>query len=157
MMPIRFNPCRIGPIIALLAVSSQLTLGVANAQDSLADVVVGYSYVEWVPTHNLEVAQYVLTISTPNGIVVRNEFDPDAIPIYPVSGTDPLDDGGYRYELRANPPVMAQKKSAGGVEDSSGRRGAPSGRVTTMQNDNRMQTGFFRIVNGSLINPNEYE
>ncbi len=121
---------------------------VAAPSGAVAAVVPAGAGVSWVPTVSAY-AGLVLTVSCPDGSVLRDEFASGGDPF--VAG--PLGDGLYVYELRYLPRLdadareaLARARETGDLSEVERLRGA--GRLPQ---EPVVQSGTFRIVAGALV------
>ncbi|HEY3139374.1 MAG TPA: hypothetical protein VGL29_25365, partial [Blastocatellia bacterium] len=126
----------------------------ANKGESIASVAGERSEVRWRP--QVEYGRLVLTVSTPSGDVIRQEFE---------AGTDPsfklidnkgfnLADGQYTYELRVIPTISPEVKKALAASRENGnseeviRELQKSGQLPTKIT---VQSGSFQIEKGVVF------
>lgn len=98
--------------------------------------------IEWHP--QVEYASLALTVSGPNGLTVRQEFDTGKTPVFTLANRQGqrYPDGSYTYELRRIP---AETKTRTGSDPSSdnGERNQPSGAF--------VQSGSFAVIKGAIV------
>jgi hypothetical protein len=119
-------------------------ISAANAADEkpVADVVLGSSGLSLVPKVNYH--RLVLTVSTPEGTVIRKAFETGSSPYFGLSDLDGISqlDGSYTFELQAIPfpRQMARQEfeRAGGLIPAK---------------KSMIQTGAFMIQGGSIVTP----
>lgn len=126
----------------------------ANKGESIASVAGERSEVRWRP--QVEYGRLVLTVSTPSGDVIRQEFE---------AGTDPsfklidkkgfnLADGQYTYELRVIPTISLEVKKALAASRENGnseeviRELQKSGQLPV---NITVQSGSFRVEKGAVF------
>ncbi len=138
--------------IVFSAVVATLAVGVAVNAAQLANVVIGPGYVEWAP---INAGGYTLSVATPNGSVVKKTFAKNENPAYSGSAAGSLEDGNYAYELVLNPAPSAVARQAGGGTDENGRqRNTKLRSASSVSPKPSIQTGYFTVANGSVIDPN---
>src|SRR2546428_5443848 len=84
----------------------------ANKLDTVAAVTADQTEVKWRP--QVEFGRLILTISTPGGEVVRQEFETGADPSFKLIDKEgfKLPDGQYMYELRVIPKLSKEARTA---------------------------------------------
>src|SRR5262249_49348621 len=84
----------------------------ANKVESIASVGSDRGEIRWRP--QAEYGRLVLTVSTPEGEVIRQEFEAGADPSFKLmdSKGSNLPDGQYNYELRVMPKISPEVKKA---------------------------------------------
>lgn len=107
------------------------TADVAAASKTVAEVMKEPYRINWMP--NVQYSRLVLSVSKPNGEIIRKTFEADGAPYFDLSGTfgQKFPDGSYTYELRLIPVV--DKNIPGSHQ-----------RVLT-------QTGYFMIRGGTIV------
>jgi hypothetical protein len=109
----------------------------------VAEVMVGPNGINWSP--NVQYSKLILTVSRPDGQVVKKTFTTGAVPGYDL-GSDglPVLDGSYTYELRVI-PVLATR----GPEQDAVRMNSvgPVGKKALTQ------SGFFSVQGGMIVTP----
>ncbi|MBU1420821.1 MAG: hypothetical protein KKI15_20265 [Proteobacteria bacterium] len=135
------------------------TVGAAVNAAQLADVVTGPGSVEWVPINTAGEGYYTLSVSTPDGTLIKNSFATNEIPVYSGTVAEPFVDGNYAYELVLNPvPRAAARQIKGAIPDENGRpRDAYSRSASVVNSKPPTQTGSFTVVDGNVIDPNTKE
>jgi hypothetical protein len=108
----------------------------------VADVVIGSSGISLVPKVNYH--RLVLTVSTPEGTVIRKTFETGSSPYFGLSDLDGISqlDGSYTFELQAIP--FPRKMARGEFERAGGLIPAKKSMI---------QTGAFLIQGGSIVTP----
>ena len=92
----------------------------------------------------------VLTVSTPGGTVLREEFGAGQTPVFDLANVEGAVDGSYTWELRATPRMDPSARKAlaesraQGVERMEGEVRAAESRV---------QSGSFLVQAGSIVSP----
>ncbi len=111
--------------------------------DPVADVTVGPHGVTFQP--KVGYAELVLTVSTPNGTVIRKVFTSGVTPSFELSGNE--GDGSFTYELRVVPRLNKQSRSnesGAGLEISRTRSEEPM-----------VQSGYFSVDRGRFVTPSD--
>lgn len=145
-------------ILILLALAVCLNGTTMMAQGpgdgSIAVVIIDASGIEWQP--QVENDGLVLTISGPDGLTYRQEFEPGSVPTFePVSPEGQRHpDGTYTYELQAVPVVDAETRAALITARESGDSDAV---VEQLQEAGKLpqyvqaQSGYFTIMDGTIV------
>src|SRR6266571_9159983 len=126
----------------------------ANKGESIASVAGERSEVRWRP--QVEYGRLVLTISTPSGDVIRQEFEAGTEPSFKLIDNKGfnLADGQYTYELRVIPMISPEVKKALAASRENGnseeviRELQKSGQLPTKIT---VQSGSFRIEKGMVF------
>jgi hypothetical protein len=94
----------------------------------------------------------VLSVSKPDGTVVRREFESGKAPVFELARQGEVD-GTYVYELRAVPRIdPAVKKTLAGVrEENRSALVAKLRREGKLPAEPPVQSGSFRVVNGAIV------
>ncbi len=147
-------------ITALLVLAAGLALGtpaVAQTEGPGVDVVFGASSIDWVA--NGPVAKLILTVSQPDGQVVRQELRGDraAFDLFDKNGVRRVD-GVYKWEVQAVPRVsreiqerLAAARAAGdegAIAELEQRGSLPRGSVVF---------GTFQVLGGAIVAPGASE
>jgi hypothetical protein len=119
--------------------------------EPIASVAGDRSEIRWRP--QTEYGRLVLTVSTPDGSVIRQEFEEGADPSFKLIDTKGLSlpDGQYTYELRVIPKISPEAKKALAASRENGnseeviRELQKSGQVPTKIT---VQSGSFRVEKG---------
>ncbi|HKI06418.1 MAG TPA: tail fiber domain-containing protein [Thermoanaerobaculia bacterium] len=139
---------------SLLAVAvCLLALPAAHAAAPLATVHVAGDGLEWQQVGSFE--KLTLTISGPDGLVVRREFPAGTNPTLGLFGKDgkPLADGSYTYELSATPILDRETRQAlaaarqAGDDDAIVRLQAAG----KLPRDPLSQSGSFAIAGSAVV------
>ena len=109
--------------------------------------------VEWQPAASYEAM--VLTVSGPDGVVLRREFKGGTAPSLDLFGRDgnPLTDGAYRWELSAAPHLDAATRGA----LVAARRAGDDSVVSRLQAEGKLprsplvQSGSFSVSGGAIV------
>ncbi len=136
----------------------------ASAESKLlAEVVVNFDFVQWIPIKTKGAKSVLLSISTPDGAVIKRTFSLGDTPTYPMSKDDPLNDGTYGYELYlAKDRVFGIKSGAstpqalksGEEFDANGRPLRQTVGLNPFQPVRRqVQSGFFTVFEGVIQDP----
>ncbi len=119
---------------------------------SLAAVNVGPHGIDWLPSVQYE--KIVLTVTGPEGFVLRREFAAGAAPSFDAVGTDgmALADGFYNYELTAAPVLdratrreLAKARQTG--DDAIVQRLRAEGKLP----GDMIQSGSFKVAGGAIL------
>ena len=144
--------------VFLTVLATYLTTS-ANAQTSksvelLSAASVGQSEIRWQP--RVEYAGLILTVSTPDGDVIRREFASGVAPSFSITDKEghPLPDGLYVFEIRLSPSVSpgvrenlaAARERGDDIEVERGFR--KSGLLPAEES---VQTGSFVVDQGRII------
>jgi Chaperone of endosialidase len=141
-----------GGLVAVLA----LCLAAPALAEDLARVDIGASAVQWDVQGDFE--QTVLTISLPNGNVIRREIKAGQPVVFQLDGA--AKDGVYGYELRGTPRFDASVRKELDAARRSGNelevieRLKEAGRIPR---EGAMQSGVFTVKDGSLVAPDLQE
>ncbi len=142
--------------LAIFTLCSSQTLVAAPADNdgAVASAKVSTAEINWQP--KVEYASIVLTVSTPDGEVLRQEFVPGEALVFRATTDKGVrrPDGQYTYEMRVMPVIAQETKDALVAARAQGKseevartmrsRGAmPSGET--------VQSGAFRISGGKIV------
>jgi hypothetical protein len=139
-------------VLGMLAVLATALAWPAHAAD-LAAVALDPMQVQWAPQVDYE--RLVLTVSKPDGAVVRRELAAGETPVFDVA-KEGAGDGSYRWELRVAPridPAVRKELAAArekGNEAAVARRLRAAGKLPA---GSMVQSGSFRVVDGSVVRP----
>jgi hypothetical protein len=88
----------------------------------IAEVTSDRTEIQWRP--HVEYESLVLTVSRPDGEVVRLEFESGRAPFFKLNDEDgaPLPNGHYRYELRLTPNLDGEVKDSLKAAEAEGNR-----------------------------------
>jgi hypothetical protein len=148
----------------VLVLLAALCAGPALAGDSgwqqVATPSTGSTTIEWQP--QADAAGYVLTVSAPDGVVVRREFKAREIPSFSLfdANGQARADGTYEYELRAVPRIdkatREQLRAAreAGDEASVIAELQKAGRIPS---EALVQSGSFTIAGGAFVSSDATE
>ncbi len=109
--------------------------------DPVADVTVGAHGITFQP--KVGYAQLVLTVSTPNGTVIKKIFKSGVTPSFELTGNE--GDGSFTYELRVVPRLNKKTRIDGetaGLEIARTTSGEPM-----------VQSGYFTAHKGRFVTP----
>jgi hypothetical protein len=141
-------------VIFFSTLVATFSVSTAVNAEQLAEIVVGTDYVEWMPIDTSVGGFYTLSVSSPNGVVVKNSFASSESPVYLSTLAEPFVDGVYNYELVLNPATLPAARQIGGVTDENGRtRNASMRSAATETIQTSSQTGNFSVLDGSVIDP----
>ena len=109
--------------------------------------------VEWQPAASYEAM--VLTVSGPDGVILRREFKAGTTPALDLFGRDgnPLTDGAYRWELSAAPHLDPATRSA----LVAARKAGDDSVVSRLQAEGKLprsplvQSGVFSVSGGAIM------
>jgi len=125
----------------------------------VAEMSVGAAAIDWHATGSYE--RLVLTVSGPDGQVIRQEVDAKTAPtfgLYDAAGS-PRPDGSYRWELRAEPQIDRAVRRQLAAARAAGRGDAvaaelrQSGKIPP----ERVESGSFAIVGGVFVGAGQQE
>jgi hypothetical protein len=137
-------------VLGMLVVLATAWAWPAHAAD-LAAVALDPMQVQWAPQVDYE--RLVLTVSRPDGAVVRRELAAGGTPVFDVV-KDGAGDGFYRWELRVTPridPAIRKELAAArkkGEEEAVAERLRAAGKLPA---GSMVQSGSFRVVDGSVV------
>jgi hypothetical protein len=122
----------------------------------IANMVPDSAGVTWIPNADLKYSSLVLSISTPDGTVLRREFQSGTNPSFSLvtQNGSRWPDGHYVYELRLIPVGPVRTRAA--LADS-GERGDGDGVVQELQNEGQVasrdvvQSGSFLVAQGAIL------
>src|SRR6478672_1527920 len=145
----RFRLCVSALVLALAL------LGLPLGAEELARVHHSPQQVQFEPQGSYE--RLVLTVSMPGGEVVRREVAGGQTPTFALP--QGAADGSYVYELRAMPPLDAEVRQALAASRGAGGQAAierlrKAGRLPAGE---LVQSGTFRVVDGSVVSPEARE
>ncbi|HEX3126030.1 MAG TPA: tail fiber domain-containing protein [Thermoanaerobaculia bacterium] len=141
-------------ILVLAAVLSVIASGVHAAAGDFAKPIFEAARVQW-DTHS-PYDRLVLTVSTPEGKVVRQEVGAGQMPAFDLSSA--AMDGAYTWELRLVPKFDAEVRKA----LAEARRTGNDAAIERMRAEGkipveRVQSGSFVVEAGSIVNTEETE
>ncbi len=133
-------------LIGITAVSVKAEeFGGSEINEPIASVSIGSHGITFQP--KVSFAQLVLTVSTPNGSVVRKTFESGTTPYFELTGNE--GDGSFTYELsivpRSEQKPRTNEESAGLEVRIAGFSSGP-GQPTS-------QFGYFTANRGSIVTP----
>ncbi len=142
--------------LALVAVSRAPAAEPQSARSKLADVLAGVGRIDFVPVG--VGAEFVLTVSGPDGNVERQEFDAGRPILLTVSGPEgkTRPDGVYTWELRPRRAAPAQIGHSG-AETPDGRPVEVDAAARSHPAADRVQSGSFWIRGGVIVGPGASE
>jgi endosialidase-like protein len=140
--------------IAVLALAAALLAAPATAGPSaVAAASVGPLGIQFQPS--VEFQKMTLTVSGPEGLILRREFAAGAAVMFEAIGDDgkPLPDGAYRYELVASPVLDRATRRALAAARQNGDDAAiaklrEAGKLPSTP---MIQSGSFSIAHGTLV------
>jgi hypothetical protein len=122
----------------------------AHAAD-LAAVALDPLQVQWAPQVDFE--RLVLTVSRPDGSVVRRELAGGETPVFDLAKQG-VGDGSYHWELRATPRIDPAVRKELAAAREKGDAAAVAGRLRAagkLPADSMTQSGTFRVVDGAVV------
>jgi Chaperone of endosialidase len=139
----------------LMLALAMVTVALPALGGQVAKVQITPSQVQWDP--QVSSAGLVLTISKPDGEVVRQELAAGQTPVFELPAG--AADGAYVYELRVVPAIDAAARRALAASRDSGsdatvERLRKAGRLPAGE---LVQSGTFRVVAGALVAPDARE
>jgi hypothetical protein len=140
-----------------LALLLALTSAPFALAESVAEVSLGPASIDWHPTALGSYERWVLTVSGPDGKVLRQELASGATPTFGLFDKEGnrRPDGSYHWELRAVPqidPAVRKQLAAARAQGTSAAVEAALRSAGKLPQE-QVQSGSFSIVNGSLIGP----
>src|SRR6266545_2953432 len=142
--------------LLVLVVALALCLPVPSHAAELARMDVSAAAVRWEPQGG-DFEKMVLTVSTPNGNVVRREVKAGQPVVFELDTA--AKDGVYRYELRGVPRIDASVRK----ELQAARKAGNENEVIQQLRDagslpaEMVQSGAFSVRDGSLVAPDQVE
>jgi hypothetical protein len=142
-------------LVALaMCISATALAQSASKVESIATVAADQTEVRWQP--QVEYGRLILTVSTPDGEVIRQEFEEGAGPSLKLIDKQGLNlpDGQYMYELRVVPKLSKEIKKALAASREKGNTGEvmqelqKSGQFPTRIT---VQSGSFRVEKGVVF------
>jgi Chaperone of endosialidase len=139
-------------IVAVLTVATGVLSPAIAGEEPLARVSAGTASVEWLAAGGYE--RLILTVSSPDGTVLRREFRADQTPSFSLFDAQGArrPDGSYTWELQAVPKVakwvkdkVAAAREAG--DDAALEALRKSGRLP----QGKVQAGVFSVADGSIV------
>jgi hypothetical protein len=139
-------------IVAVLTVATGVLSPAVAGEEPLARVSAGTASVEWLAAGGYE--RLILTVSSPDGTVLRREFGAGETPSFSLFDTQgaPRPDGSYTWELQAVPKVpkwvkdrIAAAREAG--DDAALEALRKAGRLP----QGKVQAGVFSVAGGSVV------
>jgi uncharacterized coiled-coil protein SlyX len=142
------------PILLALWISATALAQSASKVESVAAVTSDQSEVRWQP--QVEYGRIILTVSTPGGEVIRQEFAEGAGPSFKLTDVQGynLPDGHYMYELRVVPKFSKEAKKA---LAASREKGNSTEVIQELQRSGQLptrmtvQSGSFLIEKGAVF------
>lgn len=95
----------------------------------------------------------VLTVSTPGGTVLREEFGAGQTPVFDLARLENAADGSYTWELRITPRVDPSTRKALAESRRSGEQGLDRTESEARAAEGRVQSGSFLVQAGSIVEP----
>jgi hypothetical protein len=140
-----------------LALLLALTSAPFALAESVAEVSLGPASIDWHPTALGSYERWVLTVSGPDGKVLRQELASGATPTFGLFDKEGnrRPDGSYHWELRAVPqidPAVRKQLAAARAQGTSAAVEAALRSAGKLPQE-QVQSGSFAILNGSLIGP----
>ena len=129
-----------------------VALPAAAVPQDVAEVTTGPTQLEWTPNHGY--AGFRLVVSGPDGVVERT-FDGGDRPLFSLAELAVASDGPYKWELTATPDLPPAAIASLRTEAEAGDRGVADRRTVT--DLPTVMSGFFRVLNGSIVQPGEVE
>ena len=132
------------------------TPALSLVQNPIATMVLDSAGVTWVPNADLKYSSLVLSISTPDGTVLRREFQSGINPSFSLASQNGnrWPDGHYVYELRLIPvgPVRTRAALADSAERGDGdgvvQESPKEGQVASRD---VVQSGSFLVAQGAIL------
>jgi hypothetical protein len=139
-------------VLGMLVVLATAWAWPAHAAD-LAAVALDPMQVQWTPQVDYE--RLVLTVSRPDGAVVRRELAAGGTPVFDVA-KEGAGDGFYRWELRVTPRIDPGVRKELAAARERGDAAAVAERLRAagkLPAGPMVQSGSFRVVSGSVVRP----
>ena len=141
-------------VVLAMCLSGSASAQSANKAESVAAIGADGTEVRWQP--QVEFGRLILTVSTPGGEVLRQEFEAGATPSFKLTDKDgnTLADGSYSYELRVIPNFSRQVRKALAAARENGNTAEvlqqlqKSGQLPTGIS---VQSGSFLIEKGAVL------
>ncbi len=138
-----------------------LVSGLAIAAGPIADLRVDSSRLSWTPNpENASFERAILTVSRPDGVVVRREFRAGqaiTFDLFDAAGNN-LADGSYNWELHFAPRLDARQREAVANARRANDPAAEAQILASVGLDKRaVQSGSFAIAGGSAVDPDNVE
>jgi hypothetical protein len=141
-------------VVLAMCLSGSALAQSANKVESAAAVSADRTQVRWQP--QVEYGRLILTVSAPDGEVLRQEFEAGANPSFKLTDKDgySLPDGSYAYELRVIPNLSSEVRKA---LAASREKGNSSEVVQELQKSGQLpttitvQSGSFLIEKGAVL------
>jgi hypothetical protein len=126
----------------------------SSGDEKIATVVLEPAAVTWLP--HVEYSSLVLSISTPGGEVLRQEFPRGVNPSFSLAGASGgrWPDGHYTYELRLVPVVSAQARAALANAREAGNSQAVAAELKQagqLPAQEIVQSGSFLVMQGAIL------
>ena len=145
--------------LSLVALTFLLPVAPAAADDLVATLQPGASYLSFVP--QMDYQSVVLTVRGPKEVLVQRHFDAGQTPTFDLfdRAGNALPDGSYTFELRVRPVIDAQAQAA---LNAARQRGDDSV-AQQLRDQNRLpegsvvQYGHFTLAGGAIVNGDEQE
>ncbi len=123
---------------------------ISGGKNSVADPIINSSGINWIPRLNFD--QIILTVSRPDGSVIRRTFENNSSPYIDLSsivGNSNECDGLYTYELRV--VLVESKKMRDQLRDQ--RKNNQNDLIIESAQAEKpiTQTGYFTVKGGSII------
>ncbi len=155
-------PLLLIPILLALTIcpSGATTLAQGSGDDPIAVMTVETTGIEWQP--QVEHAGLLLTISSPDGLVYRQEFEPGDVPTFGLVDADGQrhPDGAYTYELQAAPVLDEETRAALIAARESGDSEAVAAQLRQagkLPQPAQAASGRFAIRDGAFVTGSELE
>jgi hypothetical protein len=146
--------------VMLLSALPMMAVPTAKGADEIAREQFNGSTITLHPTVNYE--SVVLTVAGPDGLVSTEKFPkgpPPTFSVAPEGGA--LSDGVYNYELTVIPFIPPGAKEAMRKSRKSGDmtevRNLRAAGVIPKERERMIQSGHFRVLGGSIVQPAEEE
>ncbi|HEY7216529.1 MAG TPA: hypothetical protein VIC28_18045, partial [Thermoanaerobaculia bacterium] len=142
-----------GAIVVLALAAALLAAPATAGPSAVAAASVGPLGIQFQPS--VEYQKMTLTVSGPEGLILRREFAAGAAIVFEAVGNDgkPLPDGAYRYELVAAPVLDRATRRA----LATARQNGDDAAIAKLQEAGKLprtpmvQSGVFSIDHGALV------
>jgi len=137
--------------MVVLAVVLALGLAVPSLAGEMARIELGASAARW-DVQQGDFAGFVLTVSQPDGRVVRREFKAGDAVVFELGAA--AKDGSYGYELRGVPHIDASVRSELAAARKAGNEAAVIERLKEagrLPRETAVQSGAFLVKDGAIV------
>jgi hypothetical protein len=147
--------CKIAFVVMVLTAAVGIFSPAWAGEEPLARMTAGTAGVDWLPSAG-SYERLILTVSSPDGTVIRQEFKPGETPSFSLFDAQGArrPDGTYTWQLQAVPKVPKWVKERIAAAREAGNDAAlealrKSGRLP----QGKIESGSFTLAGGSLVTP----